>query len=227
MTCNHNHEHADCIVNVPIFSNLTCEESLEVALITSAKIMDKNEFVYMAGDQGGKMFVIHKGSVKVFRINPNGKEQVIRIAGPGDFLGELSLFASSPHTDNAQVLEKCTMCIVDGEKLKELMGKYSSIAFKVMSELSKRLEKAENLIEEISLTDVEQRLARALLSQADDKGKIVLNMTKGDFASSLAMSQETLSRKLTAFQSQGLIKLQGHKTIYILDKEALEEETLL
>ena len=47
-------------------------------------------------------------------------------------------------------------------------------------------------------------------------------MTKGDFASQIGMSQETLSRKLTAFQEQGLIKLEGQRDIIVLDQEALE-----
>ncbi len=224
MDCNHcSKEPSLCIKSVPIFSSLSNEEMLEIAHITSARAFEKGEMVYTAGDKGGKLYVLHTGRVKISRINSNGKEQVIRVVGPGEFMGELSLLSSLPLTDNAQVLEPTTMCIVEGSKLKELMGKYSSIAFGVMDELSKRLEKAETLIEAINLTSVEQRLAQALLSMSDGKGSVVLNMTKGDFASQLGMSQETLSRKLTAFQDMGLIKLKGHKKIIILNKDQLEE----
>ncbi len=78
--------------------------------------------VYMAGDRREKLFVIHKGKVKISRISPTGKEQVIRILGPGDFMGELSLFVHGPLNDNAEVLEDTTVCVIDGEKLKKPNG---------------------------------------------------------------------------------------------------------
>lgn len=207
---------------MPIFKALSKEEMLEIAYITEPRTYEKGSMVYMAGDKGGKLYVLHTGRVKVSRLSQSGREQVIRVIGPGEFMGELSLFSPLPLTANAEALETSSMCVIDGAKLRELMAKYTSIAFKVMEELGKRLEKAENLIEAISLNSVEQRLAQALLALSDGGNEVVLNMTKGDFASQLGMSQETLSRKLTAFQNEGLIKLKGHRRIVILDKEELE-----
>lgn len=226
MKCSHcENSHTNCIESVPIFKELTKEEMLEIANITSAKTFEKGELVYMAGDKGGTLFVLHTGRVKISRLNANGKEQVIRVIGPGEFMGELTLLSSVPLTDNAQVLETSTMCVIEGKKLKELMAKYTSIAFKVMEELSRRLEKIENLVETINLNTVEQRLALALISLSDEKKELELNMTKGDFASQMGMSQETLSRNLTAFQDEGLIKLKGHRKIIIQDRAALEEKS--
>lgn len=213
----------NCIEIVPIFSNLTNEEMLEVASITTDKTYKKGEMIYIAGDIGERLYVIHTGKVKITRISDSGKEQVIRVLGSGEFLGELSLFSSQLLTDNAEVLEDTTVCIISAEKLKNLMVKYPTITFKVMEELSKRLAKAENLIENISLHGVEKRLAHTLVNMANDNGEIFLKMSKRDLASHIGMSQETLSRKLSVFQEMGLIRLSGHRRIIVLDKEALEE----
>lgn len=218
--CQHE-EHACCIERVPIFNSLIKEERQEVAAITTAKTYEKGDLVYMAGEQAGKLYVLHTGRVKISRINVSGKEQVIRVVGPGEFMGELSLFSSLPMTDNGEALERCTMCLIEGAKLKELMKKYPSIAFKIMEELSQRLEKAEHLIETLNLNTVEQRLARSLLRMTMGRREVILEMTKGDFASQLGMSQETLSRKLSAFQEQGLIVLKGQRGIEIVDREGL------
>ena len=223
MSCNCNTKNGpNCIEIVPIFSNLTYSEMMEIAAITSDKMYEKGELIYSAGDVGEKLFVIHKGRVKISRISSNGKEQVIRLVLPGEFMGELSLFNPIPMTDNAEVLEKTTMCIIEGKKLKELIKKYPTIAFKVMEDLSQRLERAENLIEDINLHSVETRLAQNLIKMSNDKQEVILNMTKGDFASSLGMSHETLSRKLTIFEEKGLIKQVGNKMIVLLDIESLE-----
>ncbi len=224
MGCRHGTgSHGDCIENVPIFSGLSCGERREILEIASSRSYEKGEMIYRAGDEGGTLFVLHAGRVKIFRLNANGKEQVLRLVGPGEFIGELSLLSSLPLTDNAQALEATTMCILQGERLKQLMAKYPSIAFKVMEELSRRLEKAENRIEEISLSSVDARIARALLELSEGGDEIVLPMTKGDLASQLGMTQETLSRKLAALQEEGTIKLKGHRRIIIRDRQALEE----
>lgn len=224
MDCNcFKREGKNCIEIVPIFSNLTYEEMMEVARITTEKTYEKGEMIYMAGDKGEKLYVIHTGKVKVTRFTESGKEQVIRVLGPGEFMGELSLFSPLPLTDNGETLSKTRVCMIDGEKLKELMKKYPTIAFKVMEELSSRLDKAEDLIENISLHGVEKRLASTLIRMANEKGEISLNMSKRDLASYIGMSQETLSRKLTAFQDMGIIKLIGHRRIILLDIDALEE----
>lgn len=222
-SCDHDRDHVHCIESVPIFGSLNREERLEIAHIASSRTFEKHDMVYMANDQGGMLFILYTGRVKISRLNANGREQVIRVIGPGEFIGELSLFSSLPFTDNAQVLEKTTMCMIQGAKLKELMAKYPSIAFKVLDELSQRLERAENLIETINLDTVSQRLAKTLLELSDGGQEILLNMSKGDLASQIGMSQETLSRKLAVLQEEGLIQLKGHKRIIIKDRIGLEK----
>ena len=221
-SCNSNEGDRNCIEIVPIFSSLTYDEMLEVAGITNSREYKKGEMIYMAGDRGDSLFVIHKGKVKITRFSESGKEQVIRVLGPGEFMGELSLFVYENLTDNAEALENTTVCVIAGEKLKELMGKYPSIAFKVLEELSYRLGRAENLIEHLGIHDVESRIVETLLDLAGKDGEITLKMSKGDLASHIGMSQETLSRKLSYFQDMGWIKLIGHRKIIILDKEGLE-----
>ena len=224
--CHHCDSHASCLDIVPIFASLSLEEKAEIAEISSSRTYEKGEMIYSAGDEGGTLFVLYTGRAKLFRLNISGKEQVLRLVEPGEFFGELSLFSSVPLTDYAQALEETTMCIVQGERLKELMRKYPSIAFKVMDVLSRRLEKAENRIEDISLSSVTKRVSSALLELSEGNQEFNLPMTKGDLASQLGMSQETLSRKLASLQEDGLIQLEGQRKIVILDESGLEDISL-
>lgn len=223
MECNcFKREGKNCIEIVPIFSNLTGEEMLEVANITSEKTYEKGEMIYMAGHRGDKLYVIHSGKVKISRISDTGKEQVIRVLGSGEFMGELSLFSSSSLKDNGQALSKVIMCVIQADKLNGLMKKYPEISIKIVEELSKRLENVESLIENISIHTVERRIADILLDFANENAEVKLNMSRGDLASHIGMSGETLSRKLRHFEEQGWIKLIGHRRIIILNQSALE-----
>ena len=222
MKCNCNErEGQNCIELVPIFSNLTKDEMFEIALITSEKSLDKGEMIYMAGSKHDSLYVIHKGRVKVTRINEAGREQIIRVLGPGEFMGELSLFTNELTEDNAIALEKTIMCKIDSQDIRGIMARFPSIAVKILEELSKRLQRAESLVEDISLLSVEKRIAKNILEEANDD-ILDLKTTKGDWASYLGMSQESLSRKLSIFQELGIIKLEGHKKIHILSREKLE-----
>ncbi len=219
--CEHD-RNSNCISLVPIFHNLTAEEMWEVAQITRQVTLDKGEEIYAMGDKVDSLFVIHTGRVKIFRLSDTGKEQMIRLLRGGDFLGELALFNQALMGDYAEALEESSMCVIDGEALKELMEKYPSIALKILEELSQRLEKTEQLLEDISLHSVERRLAQMLLDLSMGTVEIELETSKRDLASQMGMSGETLSRKLTSFQEMGLIDLVGQRRILIKDREGLE-----
>jgi CRP/FNR family transcriptional regulator len=213
--------HQNCIAIVPIFSNLTAEEMRGVAAITNARSYAKAQAIYNAGERREALFVLHTGKVKIYRLSPAGREQVIRLVGPGQFFGELSLFCTRPSTDYAVALEDSTMCNIEGQRLKTLMASHPSIGYKVMEELSRRLEQAEGLIRDIALRSVGQRLAQFLLDESRNTDTIKLRMSKGDLASQLGMNQATLSRMLATFQAQGLIRLVAAGTIAVNNRAGL------
>jgi CRP/FNR family transcriptional regulator len=221
MKCEHNNV-SRCVDNVPIFSNMNEQELEEIIDISTHKVYNKGDMIYQAGDMSEKLYVVHEGQIKISRLSEDGKEQVIRVLGPGEFLGELALFSHMPMTDFAQALMPTTVCIINGNEIKNRINKYPNIALKIIEELSKRLERIENLVENINLHSVEWRLAQVLLNMADELNEVELNTSKGNFASQIGMSQETLSRKLTLFQDKKLIKQMGHRRIFILDKKGLQ-----
>lgn len=220
-SCGHKSE-GTCIELVPIFQSLTVEEMWEIAQITREITVEKGQQIYAMGDKVDSLFVIHVGLVKIYRLSSSGKEQVIRVLRPGDFMGELSLFSHSTMGDYAETLETSTMCVIEGAKLTTLMGKYPTIAFKILEELSQRLEKTEQLLQDITHTSVEKRLAQTLLDLSAGTNQIELEMSKRDLASQIGMTQETLSRRLSALQEGGFIEQSGHRQIQIINRQGLE-----
>jgi CRP/FNR family transcriptional regulator, anaerobic regulatory protein len=221
LSCEANHQGI-CIKKVPIFSNLTMEEMVEISMTTTQREYKKGESIYLEGEPSENLFVIHKGKVKISKLSEEGKEQIIRILYEGDFMGELSLFTQSPFMNNAEALETTSVCIVNGKELSRLIEKNPSISLKIMKELSSRLENTERLIESIGLGNVEQRVAEILLKMSDDTGVVNLSISKRDLAAHIGMSQETLSRKLSSFQEEGWIRQEGQRKIIIINKASLD-----
>lgn len=222
MTCYCEQHTHQCLHQVPIFKHLSETEQQSVSEITYEKEYKKGDVIYQAGQLFHHLMVLSKGKVKLSRISTNGKEQVIRVVEAGDFIGELSVLNNQAQREFATVIQDVTMCIVDGHRLKELMAQQPTIAFKIMETLTTRLDEAEQVIQTNSNSSVDYRIAQKLLSLADEKGYIELEMSKKDMSNLLAITQETFSRKLSLFELKAWIKQKGQRTIIIMDEEALQ-----
>ena len=215
-------EPKSCIQAVPIFKNLSQTELDEIIQISTHKVYQKGEFLYTAGDQLESLFVIHQGSIKILRTTEDGKEQVLRILKSGDFLGELSLFNEANASTDAQMLESTVVCFVERNRLKKLLSQSPTLSFKMMNELSNRLEKAEALIEHSNLYPAIAKVGKLLLELAKNQ-LVVFDTTKSNLSSSLGITPETFSRKLKELERLQVIQILNHKSIRILNPDALEE----
>lgn len=192
-------------------------------LLTSThRKLKKGELLYHEGDESEKLYVISRGKVKVTKFSKDGREQILRILKENDFTGELSLFSSHVARSNAEAIETTDVCVIESGRIRELMEKRSGIAMKILTELSRRLEKTETLVETLGLMDVDEKVAKSLLSMADDRGVVDLGVTKKDLAAHIQMSPETLSRRLANFEDLGVIRQETPRRIVILKREVLE-----
>lgn len=219
-----------CINNVPILDMLSAEEKQEVMEASISKQYAKGEVLFSPGHPSANLWIVHRGSVKISRFSSSGKEQIVRILQPGDFTGELSLFSHTVLTDTAEALEATEICLIQGKVINDLMLRTPQIAIKFLEKYTERIESAEAKLEQLTLYDVEQRLARTLLDMLHNQQRgqtkdnvIMLPVSKKDLAVMIGTTQESLSRKLALFQEQGWIKLVGQRQIIIADESGLEQ----
>ncbi|WP_164670771.1 Crp/Fnr family transcriptional regulator [Virgibacillus doumboii] len=216
-----------CVSLVPIFNHLEYSEQEEIAKASRSKTYDKKEVIFQAGDPSEYLYIVHKGKVKIYNLSESGKEQLIRILEPGNFMGELAVFTDEWLTSYAETIERTEICAIHKNDLKELLEDKPAISFKLLAESSKRLMSAEKTIERLSSQDVEMRVASYLLELAENATtlttplKVTLPMSKKDLASYIGTSQETLSRRLAGFEEKGWIHQTGQRKIEILDMDEL------
>lgn len=223
-SCHHQHNTRQmCISKVPIFNHLEHEEMLQVLKLSRQMKFKKGELIYQEGDQLEYLYIVHVGRVKIYHLFESGKEQLLRILEPGEFMGELALFADKVLDSYAEAIEKTEICAISKQDMRILMKTHPDISLKILSEFSTRLEEIEDLVGQLSYRDVENRIASYLIKLSDTKGsdKVILPMSKKDLASYLGTTQETISRRFAAFQSNGWIEQQGHRNIDILDRDEL------
>lgn len=230
IACSHTTMKQLCISKVPIFNHLSPQEMVEITKLSNRLLFKKGEIIFHPEEYSQQLFIIHQGRVKIYRLTESGKEQLLRILEPGNFMGELSLFTEIPLSSYAEALEATEICAIHRQDLHELILKHPTISLKILEEFSKRLNRMETLLEQLN-TNVEERIISYLMELAKEKTSdlhrepisITLPMSKKDFASFIGTSQETLSRRLTSFQKQGLISQSGQRKITILNMNGLQQ----
>lgn len=221
-----------CVAIVPLFKGLSPEEQDEVATHARPIRRKRGETIHRPGDDVSHLLVVHKGSVKISHLAPNGHEQLLRVLEPGDFIGETAFVTGSRPEDWATALADVELCSFDHSDLGALVAQYPDIAVRMLHAVTSRLDAAERLIADLTSADVESRLAGYLmgLPAKHQDGRLVvrLPLAKKDIASLLGTTPETLSRKLAAFTDASLITVRG-RDVVITDPAGLEsaaEETV-
>ncbi len=212
-----------CVSRVPIFNHLPAHALEVIAAKAAMRTYDQGQFIHGAGNPSDKLFIIHRGKVKVYRLSDAGKEHLVRILNPGDFAGELALFSASAHDSYAEAIETSEVCTINQGDLRELLLQYPDISLHILRELSRRLEASEKQTTAIATASTTARLAQYLAAQAEQQASLSfsLPMSRKYLASYLGTTPETVSRKLGEFEEAGWIRQSGQRHITILDPDTL------
>lgn len=219
----HGHVPALCVARVPIFNHLPSDALSVIAGKAIMRPYERGEFIHRAGDASDKLFIVHKGKIKVYRLADTGREQLVRILKPGDFAGELALFSATAHDSWAEVMEASEVCTIQQTDVRELLLQYPDISLHVLAEFSRRLGASEKQTATIATASINERLARYLADQTEQEGSFSFNlpMSRRHLASFLGTTPETVSRRFGEFEEAGWISQTGQRKITILDLDAL------
>lgn len=221
-----NEPHHSCVARVPIFADLSPEQQDQVAAFARPLHVARGELVYVAGSDLHRLLVVHRGRIAMRHLTADGREQVVRVLGEGDVVGEAAFVTGAQPDHEAVATTDSELCTLDHADLVELVRRHPRIAVRMLQSVTERLVRAERMLAAFATTEVEARLAAWLLEQpsVDDAGRrmVVLPMAKKDIASFLGTTPETLSRRLADLAREGVIDLLGRRAIVLLDIPELE-----
>jgi len=194
--------------NVFLFSSFSEKELHLLESFSSLEKVFKGGQIFSEGLDATAFFIVVSGTVKIYKVSPDGKEHTLHIHGPGDLIAEAAIFDSMVYPASCMALEDSTLVRIPREGFFTLIKKYPELALKMMSSYSKRLRQFVSKIEELSLKDIKSRLAGYLLeNSAIENGKTVCRLTysKKELSSLLGTIPETLSRSFAFLKQKGLI----------------------
>ena len=210
----------DFLSTVSIFSDLDQDSIAEVSKITTERNYPKGSMIILEEEYGDKLFIVQSGTVKITRVNDEGKEVILALLGSSEIFGEMAILDGESRSANVLAQEACSLLVISSEDFINVLKKNFKVCFALMSELAKKLRKSDLQIEALSLSDAEHRIGVSILNLAEDMGVIrngkvtIQNLPfQQDIANMAGTSRETVSRVMKTFEDRNLILKEGHTVI--------------
>jgi CRP/FNR family transcriptional regulator len=204
-----------------IFAGVSLSELTAIANFTVVKAIDKNSYLFREGDPSQGFYIVRTGAINVHRVNSSGKEQVIHVFRAGESFAEATLATDAGYPADARAVETSQVLLVQKAGILALLRRQPELALRMLGSMSAHLRILVGQLEDLTLKDVETRLANWLLKRCphpitDRPLTVELPTTKRVLASELGTVSETFSRTLAKFREQKLVTVKG-KSIVVLN----------
>jgi len=200
-------DNKETLRKITLFSELSIEQLRNISSISKLKRFNKHDRIFNENDIYIGFYVLLKGSVKVYKINSNGKESVVHIVKPLTIFADIPLFEGTDYPVNAEALQECLALLIPKEKFLELIKSEPEISLKMLGGFAKRLKSLVTQLEDLTSLEVSNRLAKYILKEIKISGAeklaepfIKLSAPKSTIASYLGTITETLSRTFKKLQ---------------------------
>ncbi len=223
-------DYTQVLSKVAVFAELTPPQMSFLTQRVVAKQFAPGELIFAEGEQCQGMYIVERGHIRIFKSSPGGREQVLSIDGPGSSVAELPVFDGGPYPASGSSVDAATVLLVRKQDFHALCLAHPEVALKVLRVVGTRLRRLVGIIEELSFTTVRRRLASFLFRLAQKEGartqagvEITLPASNQELAAQIGTVRELVSRNLSRFQQEGLLKVDG-RLVVIRDLAALEAE---
>lgn len=218
----------DLLRAVPLFAELDDDAYAALAGRLRRDHLARGKDLFREGDHGDALHVVVEGKVKICRTAPDGRENVLAILGPGDLLGELSIFDTRPRGATATAVVDSVLATLLRDDFHEWLGEHPRVSYDLLRALAVRLRQTNEAMADLVFTDVPGRLAKTLLGLAErfgtaaDGGAIHVahDLTQEELAQLVGASRETVNKALADFATRGWLRVDG-RAVLLLDPDRL------
>jgi CRP/FNR family transcriptional regulator len=193
-------------------------------LLARARIVkvQRGEVLFLRGEPCHGLHVVLDGAIRLYNSSSNGREQVIGVERSGSVIGELPLFDGGNQPYSAEAMSPSRLLFIPREHFLTVIHAHPELMQAALRALAIRIRRLLHLVEELSLHEVPERVARYLLAQAKERGAcFTLDYTHAELAAQLGTVREVVTRTLNRFRKAGWISMQDGK-ITVLDPDALQ-----
>ena len=220
-----NHSKTDVLRSIPLFASLAPTELEALAERTLERRFGSGEVLFHEGDPCYGFFILGQGEVKIFKTSPSGREVMLAVESAPSSVAEIPVFDGGSYPATVSAMGEVAAYLVSKQDFRQVCRQHPEVALKVLAVVGGRLRQLVGVVEAVSFGSVRQRLARTLLDFAREAGisSFALPETHQELASRLGTVREVISRNLSRFQAEGLIRI-DKRQVRIMDPDGLERE---
>lgn len=203
-----------------LFSDLDEQELETIQQIAVRREFRKGEIVFNEQESSRGFFLVVSGTVKIFRLGPDGRERVFHVVEAGDSFAEAAMFLDT-YPATAEALAPSVIICVEKNGFRQLLTRDPKLSFKIMGTLVKWLNKMRDALSDLTLKEVPARFASYVLSLPGKGDNISISVGKTTVALTIGTTKETFSRMLHRLSRHRILTWRG-KQIRILNRTRLE-----
>jgi CRP-like cAMP-binding protein len=213
-----------CIYKKLLFDPLNDSEYQEINNSRTEFVYKRGDIIRQEGEPINSFLYLRSGLIKLYKTDKNGKDHILSINKPGDFISLLSIFSNSVYKYSITAIEETKVCEVGLPALQKVIASNSKFALRVLNRISRV---SDDIIEsqfEIRKRQVKGRIAYFLLFLTDRiyrSHEFRLPITRREIGELISMTTENTIRTLSEFRKDGIISMEG-KTLKILDYGRIE-----
>jgi CRP-like cAMP-binding protein len=201
-----------------LFMGLPVSDITAIASFVIPKHLDKGKYLFHEGDRSEGFYIVQKGAINVHRVSAAGREQVIHLFRPIESFAEATLATEEGYPADARATEPTTVLLVPKNDFVDLLRKRPELALRMLGSMSQHLRVIIGLLDDLTLKDMETRVANWLLKRCprpigNREVEIKLDRTKRVLAAELGATSETLSRTLAKFRDRKLLRVKANTLI--------------
>ncbi|MFZ5857113.1 MAG: Crp/Fnr family transcriptional regulator [Chloroflexota bacterium] len=209
------------------FDGIPPEVQERIAASASPRHFAAGQVIYIEGEPAEALYLLERGWVKATRMSRDGREQAMLFLESGEIFGDIAVFSGTTYPGTVVALEDVDVWTIPADNFLELTKQYPALAMAVIRHLSGRVLHYISLVEDLSLRNVEARLANTLLQHAEAReGQLIVPRrdwtTFDEMAVRLGTVRDVLSRGLKTLEADGLLKVEK-QAIVLLDPKGLAE----
>jgi len=205
-------------------------EDLEVLMERKVEqVYKKGEVIFREGAYPSGIYYITNGKAKKYKVDRDGKEQIIYVANTGELLGYHAILSADSYPDSAAVLEESIITFIPKESFLETINQSGVLNRRLLKTLSHEFAVLANSLTLFSQKSVRERLALHLIVIREkykvnfEPGMPVeINMSRDDLASLVGTARENVVRMLSEFKEEGSVETKGRKIIVLDVKKLIE-----
>jgi CRP/FNR family cyclic AMP-dependent transcriptional regulator len=203
----------ESLARVPAFSGLEQRDLDQLAQATHTTTLQPKEELFHKGDEGTRLYVIVRGRCRVVTTSMDGSDAQFTIMNPGEVIGEVTLFGGGERSATVTAVDECELLSLDRRDFFPLLRSNPDVAIQLLEVLAQRLRRVSEQMEDTLFLGLPARLAKKLLSLAEQYGRpaqdgvrIDMQLSQSELGTMVGTSRESVNKQMRAWEEAGLVR---------------------